>query len=101
MHDTIYVLIDEMHQMIDDFIAKCDVAVPADIGLDPRSACRLYLTRDAIACMGSDRYSLEYYGGFEYIDRDQVMDLGEYVVYLRTDDNRVDGILERYYGGSN
>lgn len=101
MCDTIYDLIDEIHQMTDKFIARCDVVDPTQLGLDARSASKLYVTRDAIMCMGSDRYSLEYYGGFEYIGRDHMMDLGEYLIYFRTDDNRIDGILERFYGSSN
>lgn len=100
--DSVYDMIDEIHQLVDKFIARCDVVFPSKLGLDPRSAACLYVTADAIACDLRDDGNLQYYGGFDQIDDliDTRMVVGEYAIYLRTDDNRIDGILENYKGKS-
>ena len=94
---NVYSLIDEVHALTDNFIYQCDVVTPAQLGLDVRCASYLYITKDMIACKISDHGNLQYYGGFDQIDTDDTVALGEYVFYLRTDENRIDGILESYY----
>lgn len=65
------------------------------LGLDPRAAYQLWIGQDFIAVRSSDDRSLQYYGGFEYVDKEFRVECGEYVFYS-TDDNRVYDHHERY-----
>lgn len=67
---------------------------PDDIGLDNRSAYKLHIGESCIAIPTSNRSSLDYYGGFEYIDKDYVRVLGDWTFYM-SGDNRVDECLNR------
>lgn len=67
-----------------------------NIGLNPRSASTLYISEDAIAVNKHQDRTLQYYGGFEYVDKEFRKELGEYVFYLAGDD-RVAGHISRYF----
>ena len=67
-----------------------------NIGLDRRSASTLYISGEAIAVPKSQDRTLQYYGGFEYVDTEFRKELGDYVFYL-ADDDRVAGHIERYF----
>lgn len=60
------------------------------IGLDPRAANRLWIGSDFIAVRKHDDRLLQYYGGFEYVDKEHRTECGEYVFYS-TEDDRVQG----------
>ena len=75
-----------------------DEAIFARIGLDPRVGV-IYISKEAIAAPVKYRGLLEYYGGFEYVDRGDVVTIGDYVIYLSSEeDSRVREHIERYYG---
>jgi hypothetical protein len=44
--------------------------LPEDIGLDRRCAYRLYICEDGLVAHKVDDKNLQYYGGFEYIDKE-------------------------------
>jgi hypothetical protein len=71
--------------------------VPADsLGLDRRAAYRLWVNDDCIIVdKGNDR-TLQYYGGFEYVDKEYRIEMGDYVIYL-SDDDRVQGHIDTHY----
>lgn len=52
-------------------------------GLDSRAAFKLWLSDDLtmIIVRASEDRSLQYYGGFEYVDKQYRLELGGYVVY--------------------
>ena len=74
------------------------IAVKAEqLGLDPRAGYKLYISNDEdtfIAVHKDNRRSLDYYGGFEYIDKEFVLELGDYVFY--TDHERVFDAIDTY-----
>jgi hypothetical protein len=71
--------------------------VPADaLGLDRRAGYRLFVNEDCIVVSKDDDRTLQYYGGFEYVDKDYRIEMGDYVIYL-ADDERVRGHIETYY----
>lgn len=57
----------------------------AELGLDPRCG-RLYIDDECIAVDASNDRTLQYYGGFEYVDKDYRTEIGGYVFYSREDD---------------
>ena len=69
---------------------------PKDVGLDARSGYCLFINEDYIAIRKSDRRPLDYYGGFEYVDEENVTVLGDYVFYS-ADDERVQGHLDEFF----
>ena len=75
-----------------------DEAIFARIGLDPRVGV-IYISKEAIATPVKYRGLLEYYGGFEYVDKGDIVTIGDYVIYLSSEeDSRVREHIERYYG---
>ena len=54
-----------------------------DLGLDPRAGSNIYIDPNgALIIKGDrDRRILDYYGGFEYVDKEFITVLGEYTIY--------------------
>lgn len=91
-------LIDDLYEKAGEVISDMDQIKPEECGLDNRAGYRLYISPDAIAVSKSGDRSLQYYGGFEYVDDEYRQPLGEYVFYLREDDGdgRVGGHIDRW-----
>lgn len=95
----LYELIETIELSVERHInSKMEQISPArdNVGLDPRSADTLYISGDAIAVPKSQDRTLQYYGGFEYVDTEFRKELGDYVFYLY-DDDRVAGHIARYF----
>ena len=90
LYDVVY----DAEQALTQYLQENgELVSAAAVGLDPRAGM-LYVTEDAIVVRGRTG-SLEYYGGFEYVDSELTTQLGEYKVYF-ADDERVAGCLEIY-----
>ena len=91
---TIKQVLNEMvEQLIDD---EFRIVKSLEVGLDNRSAYQLFINEDYIAVRKSDRRSLDYYGGFEYVDEEHVTVLGDMVFYS-ADDERVQDHLDEFF----
>jgi hypothetical protein len=84
---------DMVEQLIDDEFRSVK---PTEVGLDSRVAYEVFINEDNIAIRKSDRRTLDYYGGFEYVDEEHVTVLGDYVFYS-SDDERVQGHLDEFF----
>lgn len=92
IHDYIDEVNDQMRARVADMRY-----VPADeLGLDRRAAYRLWYDEDCIIVDKNSDRTLQYYGGFEYIEKEFRFEIGDYVVYLR-DDDRVDRCLDHAF----
>ena len=90
-------LIHEINEKVEELIDTEFREVTAkEVGLDSRSAYQLLINEDFIAIRKSNRRSLDYYGGFEYVDEEHVTVLGDYVFYS-ADDERVQGHLDEFF----
>ena len=86
-----------MNGMVENFIdEKFQLVAPKEIGLDDRSSYQLFINEDYIAVGKGNRRTLDYYGGFEYVDEEHVTVLGNYVFYS-SDDERVQGHLDEFF----
>jgi len=91
---TIKNVINEMvDQLIDD---EFRLVKPKEVGLDVRSAYDLFINEDYIAIRKDNRRTLDYYGGFEYVDEEHVTVMGDYVFYS-ADDERVQDHLDEFF----
>lgn len=93
LYTIVNVMNDMVEQLIDD---KFQMVKPKEVGLDTRSSYQLFINEDYIAIRKSDRRSLDYYGGFEYVDEEHVTVLGDYIFYS-ADDERVQGHLDEFF----
>ena len=80
--------IDNILEQVQDLIDSLPVKSPTDLGLDRRSARRLYMGDTFLAVGIEDLKNLNYYGGFEYVSPEHVTHLGDYTLFS-TDDSRV------------
>ena len=87
-------LIDEVQDLVERQVAGMRRVGASDLGLDPRCG-RAYVDEDMECIVVDDACarSFNYYGGFEYIDSEDIRKLGDYTVYLNTSD-RVRDALE-------
>ena len=93
---NIYDMVDEMNDIAERTVRETmDACKATDLGLDSRAGYGLFVNEDCIAVMGSTS-SLEYYGGFEYVDRDYVRKVGDWTFYF-ADDDRVQDHIDIYY----
>ena len=88
-------LLDSVDRLVRDFMDKATEVTAEDLGLDRRAAYRLYITDYVIAVPKGDDGKLQYYGGFEYVDKEYRREIGDWVFYS-AEDNRVAGHLGRY-----
>lgn len=87
------VLNEMVEQLIDEEFRE---VTPKEVGLDPRAGYRLFINEDYIAVSKGNRRTLDYYGGFEYVDEEHVTVLGDMVFYS-ADDERVQDHLDEFF----
>ena len=87
--------IEEFNEMFYTQLLESMKLVSAEqLGLDPRAASCLWVDDDCIVVEKQQDRSLQYYGGFEYVDKECRTEVGDYVVYF-AENNRVRGHLDR------
>jgi hypothetical protein len=93
----LYKLMNEINGKVEELIdEEFRLVKPEDVGLDSRAGYNLFINEDFIAVSKSNRRSLDYYGGFEYVDEEHVTVLGDYVFYS-ADDERVQDHLDQFF----
>lgn len=65
------------------------------VGLDMRCGT-IYINEDCIAVAKYNQGSLEYYGGFEYVDKDCRYEMGGFVFYL-AGSSRVQDHIDQFF----
>lgn len=90
-----YEMIENIEKMVNTVVNSMTEVKPEQLGLDKRSAYRLYVSEEAIAISKNRDGSLQYYGGFEYVDKNSRIEVGDYVFYT-ADDERVAGSIQFY-----
>ncbi len=88
--------IDEVSDRMRRILNDMEYTTPDSMGLDRRAGYRLWINEDCIVVDKDNDRSLQYYGGFEYVDRDYRVEMGDYVIYL-SDDERVQGHIDTFF----
>ena len=92
---NLFKLIDEVTELTDSYVGGNMELVPANrLGLDPRCG-KVFVSPDCIAIHKANDRAVQYYGGFEYVDKEFRHEMGDYVFYSHEDD-RIQGHLETY-----
>ena len=90
----LFELIDEVTELTDNYVGQMWQVPASELGLDNRCG-KLFANADCIAVYNGNDRTLQYYGGFEYIDKEYRHEMGDYVFYS-AEDERVQGHLEKY-----
>ena len=90
----LFTLIDDVTELTDTFVGNMKQVPARQLGIDYRCG-QLFITPDCIGVDKSTDRTLQYYGGFEYVDKEYRHEFGDYVFYS-AEDNRVRGHLETY-----
>ena len=92
---NLFKLIDEVTELTDSYVGGNMELVPANrLGLDIRCG-KVFVSPDCIAIHKANDRAVQYYGGFEYVDKEFRHEMGDYVFYS-AEDGRVSGHLETY-----
>jgi hypothetical protein len=59
---------------------------PEDCGLDNRTAYNVWIGDEGIVIRKSDLRTANYYGGFEYVDKEDIVAVGDYILYTINSD---------------
>ena len=90
----LFELIDEVTELTDTFVGKMGKVPAVKLGLDNRCGS-LFIDPDCIAVYKANDRSLQYYGGFEYVDSQYRHEMGDYVFYS-SEAGRVSEHLDSY-----
>jgi hypothetical protein len=78
---------EQMTEKARRFVAQMTEVTAEQMGLDPRSFWgHAYVDNTAIVVNKEQSRKLDYYGGFEYVDREYRREVGDYVFYIAEDD---------------
>lgn len=93
-----YDLIEDINMKVERHINKNMTQVYCgreNTGLDSRCGL-IYINEECIAVDKRNDRTLQYYGGFEYVDKEFRKEMGDYVFYFN-EDARVSEHIDRYY----
>jgi hypothetical protein len=82
---TTFEFLDTIDDRVTAYVAKMTEVIGEDLGLDSRAAYRLYVDETCIAVDKRNDRTLQYYGGFEYVDKDFRKEMGNWVFYSAED----------------
>ena len=90
---NVYDIIEDMGNQIREAIdsEQCITVNAEQCGLDKRCGT-LHVFDDCIITRNARL--LEYYGGFEYVNRENVTSIGEWTIYFRENDSRVGNAID-------
>lgn len=84
----------DIARQVDEYVQGLETATAEQLGLDRRAGSSFMIDDSAIIVPKYRDNSLQYYGGFEYVDKEYRRELGDYVFYFSEDD-RVAKHLDR------
>jgi hypothetical protein len=87
-----YDLTDEINELVEKFLTNVKSAPAEEFWLDKRCGTLLY-GDDFIAVENRSLRSLNYYGGFEYVEKEHITTLGDYT-FFSDESDRVRNALD-------
>ena len=94
----LYDIIEAAEERVREWLeGNAELVRASKLGLDERCG-QLWVCDEAVVCESYSRGRLDYYGGFEYVEREQVKCVGCYVIYEAgyEDGDRVRNCIEQW-----
>lgn len=88
-------IIEQAEDEIEHVLNDCPYVKSSDLGLDYRCG-KAYVGDDCIVVESSYVNTFNYYGGFEYVDKRGVQELGRYTVFYAGWDDRIRQAIDDY-----
>jgi hypothetical protein len=85
--------VDECMDEVEKLVRHMDYVCPVELGLDRRAAYRLFVDSECVVVRKNEDRTLQYYGGFEYVDKEYRTEFGDYVIYT-ADGDRVSACIQ-------
>lgn len=98
---SIYDFIDDVNEKLYRRTENMTKVTADKLGLDIRAGYTLYIDEECIIVDKNNDRMLQYYGGFEYVDKDLRNAIGDYVIYTNGGDDRVARCIDYYYDKEN
>lgn len=89
-------LVQDLEDQLRNQVAGLTYVRADELGLDRRAAYTIWVDEDVLIVRKDEDRTLQYYGGFEYVDKDARLEFGNYVIYT-SDDSRVQDCLDYFY----
>ena len=90
---NLYEAIEQVDSTAEELINTMNRVSAERLGLDPRAGYTMYAVDEAVAVRTSNIGPLYYYGGFEYVNKENIKVIGEYTFFLR-DEERIRSCLD-------
>jgi hypothetical protein len=91
---SVFDFLNDIDEQVQNYLAEnFQEATSEDCGLDRRAASLLYVNDEAIVCPKSYIKTLDYYGGFEYVDSDYRKEIGDYIFFSHDDERVFESIV--------
>ena len=87
--------IQEVNETANSIVNEMKLVSADVLGLDKRAGYRVWVSDEAVVVSKARDKALQYYGGFEYVDKDCRTELGDFVVYF-ADGGRVSDCIDRW-----
>ena len=86
-----------VNEAVDNFVSELKQITKEQrtyegLGIDPRALYSGWYNDECLVVLNRNRGTLDYYGGFEYVDKEFVDTIGDYTIYSQ-DGGRVDDVL--------
>ena len=92
---NLFSLIDDVTELTDNYVGTMKMVPANQLGLDDRCG-KLFVSPDCIGVYKSNDRAVQYYGGFEYVDKEFRHEFGDYVFYSY-EDGRIQEHLDTYF----
>ena len=88
--------IEDTNSQFDELVQQLPNVSAAEINLDPRAG-KVYVDVENYLIIVHDRFirTINYYGGFEYVNEDAITKFGNYTIF-HADDNRVESAISYF-----
>lgn len=96
----IQMIVDQLEDQLRNQLDECPCVKADELGLDPRCG-RAFVGDDCLIVESNYQRTFDYYGGFEYVDKEMIQPVGRYVVYYAGHDDdscRVREAINMYNG---
>ena len=94
---NLHMLTDTVNQIVDKYLKNMDSIIPSEYNIDRQCGNIMWINTESIAIKKKDKDRFWYYGGFEYVNKDCITEIGDYIFITpdhNSDDCRISNIID-------